>query len=81
MFEVDELFLYLIYKNNLSKASIIGEQIILLDLSCSAINQNLLILINLAQMHKILKDAPILIFANKQDIDEKMSAEEIYENL
>ena len=30
---------------------------------------------------KDLKDAPILIFANKQDLDEKMSAEEIYENL
>ena len=30
---------------------------------------------------KDLKDAPILIFANKQDIEEKMTAEEIYENL
>ena len=30
---------------------------------------------------KDLKDAPILVFANKQDLDEKMTAEEIYETL
>jgi len=30
---------------------------------------------------KDLAEAPILIFANKQDLAEKMSAEEIYERL